>query len=223
MASCPWWGEEIQPVVATRDHSSGLWTSFRHSVVSDSLWSHGPHTHSTPDFPVLHHLPEFVQTHVHWVSDAIQPCHPLSSPSPPAFSLSQHQGLFQWPMDLLFHQEEETNLEFDEKPHPMGHSAQGLWFNAVDMLACYLPAGHVMEHRDSECRMPRAVSVSKGCCGYQAISHCSRPGRLALRGVRKEENRNLALHSYAAYHTKGGIPVSPNSCMLPYMEKHYSR
>ena len=51
---------------------------------------------STPDFPVHHQLPEFTQIHVHWVSDAIQPFHPLSSPSPPAFNLSQHQGLFQW-------------------------------------------------------------------------------------------------------------------------------
>ena len=49
---------------------------------------------STPGFPVLHHLLELAQTHVHWVSDAIQPSHPLSSPSPPAFNLSQHQGLF---------------------------------------------------------------------------------------------------------------------------------
>ena len=49
---------------------------------------------STPGFPVLYHLPEFAQTHVHWVDDAIQSSHPLSSPSPPAFSLSQHQGLF---------------------------------------------------------------------------------------------------------------------------------
>ena len=51
---------------------------------------------STPGFPVLHSLPELVQTHVHRVSDAIQPSHPLSSPSPPALTLSQHQGLFQW-------------------------------------------------------------------------------------------------------------------------------
>ena len=51
---------------------------------------------STPGFPVLHDLPEFAQTHVHWFSDAIQPSHPLSPPSPPAFNLSQHQGLFQW-------------------------------------------------------------------------------------------------------------------------------
>ena len=49
----------------------------------------------TPDFPVLHHLPDFAQTHVHWVGDAIQSSHPLSSSSP-ALNLSQHQGLFQW-------------------------------------------------------------------------------------------------------------------------------
>ena len=55
-----------------------------------------PVNSSTPGSPVLHYLPEFAQTHVHWVSDAIQPSHPLSPPSPPAFSLSQHQGLFQW-------------------------------------------------------------------------------------------------------------------------------
>ena len=51
---------------------------------------------STPGLPVHHQLPEFTQTHVHWVSDAIQPSHPLSSPSPPAPNPSQHQSLFQW-------------------------------------------------------------------------------------------------------------------------------
>ena len=55
-----------------------------------------PTDYSTPGLPVHHQLPEFTQTHVHWVSDAIQPSHPLSSPSPPAFRLSQHQSLFQW-------------------------------------------------------------------------------------------------------------------------------
>ena len=49
-----------------------------------------------PGLPVLHHLSEFAQTHVHWVSDAIQPSHPLLSPSPLALNLSQNQGLFQW-------------------------------------------------------------------------------------------------------------------------------
>ena len=51
---------------------------------------------STLGFPVHHQLMELAQTHVHWFSDAIQPSHPLLSPSPPAFNLSQHQGLSQW-------------------------------------------------------------------------------------------------------------------------------
>ena len=55
-----------------------------------------PMNHSTPGLPVQHKLPEFIQTHAHRVSDAIQPSHPLSSPSPPAPTPSQHQGLFQW-------------------------------------------------------------------------------------------------------------------------------
>ena len=55
-----------------------------------------PMNHSMPGLRVHQHLPEFTQTHIHWVGDAIQPSHPLSSPFPPAPNLSQHQGLFQW-------------------------------------------------------------------------------------------------------------------------------
>ena len=64
---------------------------FSRSVMSDSLQPHGLYT---PGFPVYHQLPELAQTHVHRVSDAIQPSPPLLSPSPPVFNLSQHQGLF---------------------------------------------------------------------------------------------------------------------------------
>ena len=59
-----------------------------------TLWD--PMNHSTPGLPVYHQLPESTQIHIHWVSDSIQPSHPLSSPSPPALNLSQHQGLFKW-------------------------------------------------------------------------------------------------------------------------------
>ena len=55
-----------------------------------------PMNRSMPGLPVHHHLPEFTQTHVHQVRDAIQPSHPRSSPSPPAPNPSQHQSLFQW-------------------------------------------------------------------------------------------------------------------------------
>ena len=59
-----------------------------------------PVNHSTLGLPVHHQFPEFTHTHVHWVSDAIQPSHPLSSPSPPALNLSQHQGVFKWVSSL---------------------------------------------------------------------------------------------------------------------------
>ena len=59
-----------------------------------TLWD--PMDCTTPGFPVPHSLPEFTQTHVHWVSDAIQVSHSLSRPSPLSLNLSQHQGLFQW-------------------------------------------------------------------------------------------------------------------------------
>ena len=66
------------------------------SVAQSCLTLCDPMNHSTPGLPVHHQLPEFTQTHVHWVSDAIQTSHPLSSPSPPALNPSQHQSLFQW-------------------------------------------------------------------------------------------------------------------------------
>ena len=59
-----------------------------------TLWD--PMDCSMPGLPVHHQYLEFTQTHAHWVGDAIQQSHPLSSPSPPAFNLSQHQGLFKW-------------------------------------------------------------------------------------------------------------------------------
>ena len=66
------------------------------SVAQSCLTLCDPMNCSTPGLPVHHQLPEFTQTHIHWVSDAIQPSHPLSSPSPPAPNPPQHQSLFQW-------------------------------------------------------------------------------------------------------------------------------
>ena len=71
---------------------------FSHSVMSDSLQPHGLQHASA--FPILHQPPKLIQTCVHQVGDAIQPSHLLSSPSPPAFNLSQHQALFQWVSSL---------------------------------------------------------------------------------------------------------------------------
>ena len=95
---------------------------------------------SMPGFPVPHQLLELTQTHVHWVGDAIQPSHPLSSPSPPAFNLSQHQGLFKWVSSL--HQVAKV-VEFQ----PQHQSFQ--WIFRTDFLQDGL-AGSPCSPRDSQ-------------------------------------------------------------------------
>ena len=70
----------------------------------------------TPGFPILHHLPEFAQTPVHGVGDAIQPSHPLLSPSPPALNLSQHQGFFSNELALCIKWPKCQSFSFSIKP-----------------------------------------------------------------------------------------------------------
>ena len=83
--------------IALTRHSSVQFSSVQFSSVIQSCPTLcDPKNRSTPGLPVHHQLPEFTQTHVHRVSDAIQPSHPLSSRSPPAPNPSQHQSLFQW-------------------------------------------------------------------------------------------------------------------------------
>ena len=80
----------VRPKMESCSQDGACSVCFLRQSVSATPW-----TTSTPGFPVLHHLPELAQTHVLWVGDAIQPFCPLSSPSPPTFNLSLHQGLFQ--------------------------------------------------------------------------------------------------------------------------------
>ena len=86
----------IQPALQSNSHPYVTTGKTVSSVAQSCPTLCDPMNCSTPGLPVHHQLPEFTQTHVHRVSDAIQPSHPLSSPSPPAFNLSQHQGLFRW-------------------------------------------------------------------------------------------------------------------------------
>ena len=102
----PWMGWALQRRAVTQRNKEGkLWgqdpkcllESVQFSSVAQSRPTLcDPMNHSTPGLPVHHQLPEFTQTHVHRVSDAIQPSHLLSSPSPPAPNPSQHKSLFQW-------------------------------------------------------------------------------------------------------------------------------
>jgi len=91
-----WWiSPPVDPEIQICDSSPGDSDVF--SLVTQSCPTLcDPKDCGMPGLLVHHQLLELTQTHVHWVSDAIQPSHPLSSPSPPAFNLSQHQGLFQW-------------------------------------------------------------------------------------------------------------------------------
>ena len=92
------WAESSECQVRGQDQSyTALWPLVQLSSVAQScLTPCAPMGCSTPAFPVHRELPEFTQIHVNWVGDAIQSSHPLSSPTPPAFNLSQHQGLFRW-------------------------------------------------------------------------------------------------------------------------------
>ena len=95
--TCSEWGKEyikavyFHPAYLTYMQSSVQFISVTQSCPTLC----DPMNHSTPGLPVHHQLPEFTQTHVHRVGDAIQPSHPLLSPSPPAPNRSQHQGVFQ--------------------------------------------------------------------------------------------------------------------------------
>ena len=98
---------------------------------------------STPGLPVHHQLPEFTQIHVHRVSDAIQPSHPLSSPSPPAPNLSQHQSLFQW---VNSSHEVAKVLEFQLQHHSLQRNPSQISFRMdwLDLLALERPKFEIL-------------------------------------------------------------------------------
>ena len=109
---------------------------------------------STPGFSVSHHLPELAQTHVHWVGDAIQSSHPLSSPSPPAFNLSQDQGLFKW-VSCPYHVAQ--LLEFwlqhqSSNEHPGLISFRMDW---LDLLAVQGTRKSLLQHHSSKASILR--------------------------------------------------------------------
>ena len=89
----PWAHKELDTTEHACKKKSVQFSSVQSLGHDDPLRTNGL---SMPGLPVHHQLPELTQTHAHWLRDAIQPSHPLLSPSPPAFNLCQHQGIFQW-------------------------------------------------------------------------------------------------------------------------------
>ena len=105
--------------------------------------------HSMPGLPVHHKLPEFTQTYAHWVGDAIQPSHPLSSPSPPAHNPSQHQGLFQWVNSL---HEVAKLLEFQLQHQSFQWTSRTylLQMDWLDLLAVQGTLKSILQHHSSK-------------------------------------------------------------------------
>ena len=130
-------------IICINDFSS---VQFSRSVVSASLQPHGLQ-HARP--PCSSPAPGVTQTHVHWVGDAIQPSHPLSSPSPPALNPSQHQGLFQW-VGSLHQVAKYWSFNFSIIP---SHEYSGLIsfrMNWLDLLAVQGTLKSLLQHHSSK-------------------------------------------------------------------------
>ena len=113
-----------------------------------------PMNHSTPGLPVHHHLAEFTQTHINRVGDAIQPSYPLSSPSPPALNLSQHQGLFQW---VSSSHQMAKNWSFIFNISPSNEHARLICFRVdwLDLLAVQGTLKSLLQHHTSKASILR--------------------------------------------------------------------
>ena len=101
----------------------------------------------TPGLPVHHQLPEFTQTYLHWVGDATQPSHPLSSPSPLTLNLSEHQGLFKWVSPL--HQVAKV-LEFQLQHQSSQWALISFRMNWLDLLAVQWTLKSLLQHHSSK-------------------------------------------------------------------------
>ena len=153
-----------------------------------TLWD--PMNHSTPGLPVPHHLPEFTQTHIHRVSDAIQPSHPRSSPSPPAPNLSQHQSLFQW---VSYSHEVSKVLELQLQHHSLQRNPR------ADLLQNGL-VGSPCSPRDSQESSPtsqfESISSSALCllCGPTLTSIHQTTGKTIVLTIQTFVGKVMSPH-----------------------------
>ena len=130
--------------------SEAQWCSVQFSSVAQSCPTLcDPMNRSTPGLPVHHQLPEFTQTHVHWVCDAIQPSHPRSSPSPPALNPSQHQSLFSNEATLCMRWPKYWSFSFSIVP---SKEIPGLIFRMdwLDLLAVQGTLKSLLQHHSSK-------------------------------------------------------------------------
>ena len=119
------------------------------SVTQSCLTLCDPMNRSMPGLPVHHQHPEFTQTHVHWVSDAMHPSHPLLSPSPPALNLSQHQGLFQW-VSSSHQLAKYWHFSFSISPSNEHLGLVSVRMNWLDLLAVQGTLKSLLQHHSSK-------------------------------------------------------------------------
>ena len=112
---------------------------------------------SMPGLPVHHQLPELAQTHAHRVGDAIQPSHPLSSPSPPAFNLSQHQGLFQW-VSSLYQVAKVLELQLQHQSFQWIFRTDFLRIDWFDLLAVQGTLKSLLQHHSAKASILRRLA-----------------------------------------------------------------
>ena len=125
------------------------------SVAQSCLTLCNPMNRNMPGLPVHHQLPEFIQTHVHQVRDAIQPSHPLSSPSPPAHNPSQHQSLCQWvnsSHEVAKVMEFQLQYQFSSNEHPGLISFRMDW---LDLLEVEGTLKSLLQHHNSKASILR--------------------------------------------------------------------
>ena len=124
------------------------------SVAQSCLTLCDPMDCSTPYLPIYQQLLEFTQTHVNWVGDAIQPSHPLLSPSSPAFHLSQHQGLFQW-VSSLHQVAKEWSFSFNISPSTEYSGLISFRMDWLDLLAVQGTLKSLLQHHSSNASILR--------------------------------------------------------------------
>ena len=143
---------------------------------------------STPGFPVHQQLPEFTQTYIHSVHDAIQPSHPLSSPSPPAFNLSQHRDLFQWVSSS--HQMAKV-LEFKIN---LNQNVRILDIQLVLREGLYIVQWEARERFSSGCSKPNCAG---SCLFYlNILPVLSKPVLKLLLHAKSESEKRIFFRSY---------------------------
>ena len=112
-----------------------------------------------PGFPVLHCLPAFAQTHVHWISDAIQPSHPLSPSSPLAFNLSQHQGFFSSELAVHLRQPKYWSFSFSISPSNEYSGLISFRIDWFDLLAVQGTLKSLLQYHSSKASILRIPNI----------------------------------------------------------------